>query len=363
MKNIVIVYTWNESPNAFGGIKTILESYRQHQEMFHAQGYNLFFFNYKPELVGRYGKLGHIIYGIKQKMRLKRYLKEADARVVHIHTSRDYLFMKDVLLARMIRKRFSLPVVITVHVGAAETVFSKTKRFKKWLTKLSNQYVNKLLFLSESIRMDFTSMGFENEKTGVLYNFHDLNPAPFVAEDDKSRHVLRLLYVGAMHREKGILDLLYAMKSLLEVDVHLDICGMVKDTGIKEEFEQLITELSDKVTMHGVVKGAEKTLLYEKSDVLVLPSYHEGMPMVILEALKTQCAIISTRVGAIPEILDDSNVYWVDVKCPNQISKAICYFYFDRSALYEMQNKNKHLSEMYSLENNVKVLCGIYNNL
>lgn len=363
MKKIVEIFTWNDSPNDFGGIKTILESYKQHLELFHEQGFDLDYFNYKPELVGKYGKIGHIIYGFKQRSALKRFMRKKDASAVHIHTSRDFLFLKDILLAKLIRKKYGIPVVITVHVGAAETVFSKTKIFQKRLTNLANKYVSKMLFLSESIRNDFLGMGFNKDRTGVLYNFHDLTPASTVVENLESGKKLHLLYVGAIHREKGILDLLNAMQQLKDEDVHLDICGVVKEAGVKEEFVKKLEELKGCVDMRGLVKGAEKTAFYEKSDVLILPSYHEGLPMVILEALKTSCAIISTKVGGTPELLDDNNALWVDIQSPEQIVESIKYFLYHRDALNEMKYQNGLLSEKYSLNNHIKNLCQFYKDI
>lgn len=363
MNKIVEIFTYNDSPNDFGGIKTILESYKQHLELFHEQGFELEFFNFKPELVGKYGKIGHVIYGLKQRRALKSFILKSDASAVHIHTSRDFLFLKDILLAKLIRKKYGIPVVITVHVGAAETVFSKTKIFQKWLTNLANKYVSKMLFLSESIRNEFLGMGFNKDRTGVLYNFHDLTPTSTVEDDVVKGSTLRLLYVGAIHREKGIMDLLNAMKCLKEEDVHLDICGIVKDASIKEEFETMVDDLQVCVTMHGLVTGAEKTKLYKKADVLVLPSYHEGLPMVILEALTTSCAIISTKVGGTPELLDDENACWVDTQSPGQIAEAIMHIHTDRDALNKMKERNRLLSERFSIESHINKICEIYSSI
>lgn len=363
MKKIVEIFTYNDSPNDFGGIKTILESYKQHPELFQEQGFDLDFFNYKPEIVGKYGKIGHIIYGFKQRSALKRFMRKKDVSVVHIHTSRDFLFLKDILLARLIRKKYGIPVVITVHVGAAETVFCKTKIIQNWLTNLANKYVDKMLFLSESIRNDFLGMGFNKDRTGVLYNFHDLTPTSTVEDDVVKGSTLRLLYVGAIHREKGIMDLLNAVKYLKEEDVHLDICGIVKDASIKEEFETMVDDLQACVTMHGLVTGAEKTKIYKKADVLILPSYHEGLPMVILEALTTNCAIISTKVGGIPELLDDDNACWVNTQSPRQLAEAIMHLNTDRSALNKMKERNKTLSEQFSIESHINKICEIYSSI
>lgn len=363
MKNVVVVYTWGISNNVFGGIKTILESYIKNQDLFLSLGYNPQYFNYKPELVGKYGKLGHMIYAIRQQRALSRYLMSVESSIVHIHTSRDFLFMKDIALARMIRKRFGIPVVITIHVGSIVTVFSKTKLFKGWLINLCNKYLNKFVFLTESIRAEFISEGLEDNKTTVLYNFHNLEPLLSKPNEDASRNTLKLIFVGAIHREKGILDLLQAIKMVHHLDIHLDICGTVKDSSILKEFEQTIKELGSVVSMRGLVRGIEKTLLFEQADVLVLPSYHEGMPMVVLEALSAKCAIISTRVGGTPEILDDTNAYWIDIQSPSQIAEAIGFFYNNRIALSKMKESNLLLSERFSIQSNIENLCDVYESV
>lgn len=363
MKNIIFVYTCKTSSNTFGGVKTVLDSYAQHKKEFESMGYNLNFFNYKPELVGRFGKLGHIIYGLQQYIALRRYLKGSVFYAVHIHTSRDYLFLKDIFLARMIKRCFNRPVLLTIHVGTFETVFCKTHWIQKKLIKLHNQYVDKTLFLSKSIQNEFIHVGFKNNKTNVLYNFHNLTPSNNSLLKDSKTDVLRLLFVGAIHREKGILDLLNGLKLLNNIPYHLDICGLIKDVGVKNEYERLTQELSDRVTVHGLVTGETKTNLYDQADILVLPSYHEGFPMVILEALRTSCAIISTRVGATPEILTEDNVYWVDIKSPQHIADAVSYLYSNPEALDVMKRNNYILADRYSLNNHIVRLCQLYSTV
>lgn len=362
MKEVLVVYTWNTDPNSFGGIKTIIESYIEKEGVFETNGYTLNYFNYKPELVGKYGPWGHVLYAIKQIIALKKYLKKTRFDIVHIHTSRDFLFFKDMFIARMVKRTFNIPVVITVHVGAAETVFKKIGLFKGLLTSLHNKYVNKTLFLSKSIQRDFVKQGFHENRTGVLYNFHNLVPVLTSSVTEKEKG-LRLIYVGAIHREKGILDLLTAINDIKDFPCHLDICGTLKDDGIKPIFERKIQQLRGYVTCHGMVRGEEKTRLYEKADLLILPSYHEGFPMVILEALQSKCAIISTQVGATPEILNEENAYWVAIKSPEQIKEAILFFYNNRGILEEMKENNYKMSNYYSLDNHIKQLCGIYNNV
>ena len=81
----------------------------------------------------------------------------------------------------------------------------------------------------------------------------------------------------------------------------------------------------------------------------------------ILEALAGGCAIISTKVGATPELLTDENALWVNVGDPDAIKEAILRLIEDRSALLAMQEKNYALGKNYNTEHHISTLCAYYN--
>lgn len=80
--------------------------------------------------------------------------------------------------------------------------------------------------------------------------------------------------------------------------------------------------LSDCVTFHGFVGGGQKISLLEKAHVFILPSWNEGLPIAILEAMSYGCAIISTPVGGIPEVVKENGVL-VHPGNKDEIAKAI----------------------------------------
>jgi glycosyltransferase involved in cell wall biosynthesis len=107
-----------------------------------------------------------------------------------------------------------------------------------------------------------------------------------------------------MHR-KGIFDLLHAAAQLptRSPPWQLTVAG----GGEIEECATLAHRLgiADRVAFAGWVDQARARVLLAEADLLVLPSYDEGLPLVILEALGMGTPVLCTPVGAIPEVLED----------------------------------------------------------
>lgn len=117
---------------------------------------------------------------------------------------------------------------------------------------------------------------------------------------------LRLIYLGYIYKEKGIFDLLDVIAENAD-----RWRGKLKLTvGGKWNEERLTSfiadnKLQDIVDFRGWVSGDEKLRLMDESHVLILPSYFEGLPMSILEAMSSGMPVISTPVGGIPEVVTD----------------------------------------------------------
>lgn len=139
---------------------------------------------------------------------------------------------------------------------------------------------------------------------------------------------LRLLYMGKFTSEKGIFDLIRALEPLADKYqgyLQLTVAG----SGDSEAVIALIDELKLDRTVRfmGYVESKDKDRLLRLSDVLVLPSYREGMPVGILEAGVYNMACIATSVGAIPDVIEHGvNGYLVDPGRPDQITEAIQYY-------------------------------------
>ena len=361
MKKVLLCSRMPHNNSYVGGVVSIIQSYLANKELFEKEGYQLEIFDYQPdEKWEKYSsKLKNIAYIFQQKKALSAKLKEERDLIINIHTSREFLFLKDILLAKMVKKKFNCPVVMTIHVGDINTVFNRIQKLQKYIISCINSYVDKVVFLSKKIEKQFIDAGLHRDKCEVLYNFHDMTPIC-------NNHILKktakihLIYVGAIHREKGILELLTALNNIKDIDFHLDLCGKLTDASIENEVNEFIEKLGEKVTLCGYVSGERKTALFNRADILLLPSYHEGMPLVILEGLSQGCALIATKVGATPEVLNSDNVIWTEIGNYRDIEAAIRKLYDSPSTLEKMQADNQALSSKYTLESNIAMLCKIF---
>lgn len=368
MRQLLLCFQQPKNGDYKGGVSTVITHYLQNAKSFETYGYLVSLYSYSlnerwRSIFSR--KTRVILSAIGQTRKTIKELKKNGSKdaIFHIHSSREFLFLKDVLLATLLRKKFpNLKINLTIHVGDIETVYNRIGFFRKKSVDLLNKVFNHVFFLDNEIREQFISEGLRAELSSVLYNFHTLesssNVAPYNSSDEKT---INLIFIGAIHKEKGVMELLDAVRNMDErVNYHLDICGIVTDPSIEDEFVNR-TDKNDRIAVHGYVVGREKQELIENADVLILPSYHEGMPLVILEALAGGCAIISTKVGASKEILvADQNVKWVDVGDSVSLKNAIEEFYFHRDYLQKMKMSNFRLREEYSIDKHIAKLCQAY---
>lgn len=346
-----------------GGIATVINGYLKSKEVFFDQGYFVDIFDYVNTKIDNIKptKISNVIYGFAQRKKMIKELKgNYEDIIIHIHTSCRYLFFKDVLLAKSIKKKYNIPVILSIHVGDISTVFDgMPEKIKKISFEILNQYVDKTIFLSPNMIKQFVSAGLKKNKAELLLNFHDIQMEMIINNHDE----LRILFVGAIKREKGIIELLQAIHDLPELKLHLDICGVLTDNNIAADFSKYTMELKDKINIHGYVRGKEKSELFKNSDVLILPSYHEGFPLVILEAMATANAVISTPVGTTPEVFDDENIIWIKVEDVESLKEAIKKLVNDNDLLKKMKLLNYSESKKYSKRLHIEKLCDIYDEV
>jgi glycosyltransferase involved in cell wall biosynthesis len=146
---------------------------------------------------------------------------------------------------------------------------------------------------------------------------------------------LRLGFLGWVERSKGIFDLLEAMAALRGRGrrVFLEVAGYGGGFAVAQKrVEEL--GIADAVRFSGWLSGPEKLRFLSECHVLVLPSYGEGLPNAMLEAMAAGRPVIATNVGGIPDVLAGSGagILHEPGDVPALVA-AIETYYEDRSIL------------------------------
>lgn len=128
----------------------------------------------------------------------------------------------------------------------------------------------------------------------------------------------RLLNVAALAEKKGHGYLLEALSRL--GGVHLDLVG---DGELRDELEARARELGVPVRFHGELPKERVARLMGEADLLVLPSTHETFGCVLIEAMACGLPSVATRVGGVPEVLDDTAGELVEPRDPAALAAAI----------------------------------------
>jgi len=219
-----------------------------------------------------------------------------------------------------------------------------------------------IILLSTNFKDEMVSLGFPSQNLKVLYNFH-----PYLDEktiDDFSNFKkLQLLFMGSIDNRKGILDLLEALVDI-NIEYELDVAGNFDSDEIEMKCKQIIDRNKLNVNFIGYVSGHEKDLLLKKAQILILPSYAEGFPMVIPEAMAYGCAILATSIAGIPEIvIEDKNGILFKPGDTKKIREGLEYLYNNKKVLIKYMSNSLAYSDKFNLPSYILNLSSIYENV
>lgn len=140
---------------------------------------------------------------------------------------------------------------------------------------------------------------------------------------------INILYTGRIEWEKGLRELVVAFSEIKFQNSHLNIVGWEKDSGkrVENELRNIAHDLGieENITFHGYKKvGNQLNEMYRMADIYVMPSYHEGFPRTIWEAMGNSLPVIATSVGAIPfELIDGRDALLINPRSTSEIKNSI----------------------------------------
>ena len=303
-----------------------------------------------------------------------RFLKELSwCDVVHVHFSSDNSFLRKSYFIKTAYRK-GKKILLHQHGGDFQTFYGSQLDDKGRLNvRRTLAMGNKMLVLTKGWK-DFFSQIVDENKIVVFPNGIKTSALPgnerTLDERDPSNTEMKVkkdydkvLFLGRICKDKGIDELLHAVKSVHEYypRVHLYIGGIFEDPSYKSKIE----DCKEFVTYLGWVSGEEKERYLDECGIFTLPSYFEGFGLVIIEAMLHKDAVVASNVGGIPEIIrHEENGLLIPAKDSKALEKEIFRIIKDEALRKRMgQNGRGTVLEKYSVEKNVEILEKIYESL
>lgn len=299
---------------------------------------------------------------------VKSEIKTFQPDILHVYTA-----TPDGVLGLLIRKEFSLPLVVSL-IGSDINVWPFRSKLIYRLTKQVISEADKVIAVSNALKKKAKEIASTQRPISVIYNGCDLKKFTFDKairfylrkKLDISKQSVVFIFVGNLLKTKGVFELLEAFYLLMKKlpDAYLIFIGDGKERKVLVKMATRIG-ISNKVIFVGRRPHDEIPHWLSMADALVLSSYSEGLPNVILEAMACQRAVISTRVGGILEtIIDGQTGILVEPKDSLSLMKAMEKVAFDKTLRLKMGNLGRKIViEKFTWNENTKKLTDIYKSI
>jgi glycosyltransferase involved in cell wall biosynthesis len=286
--------------------------------------------------------------------------------LTHIATAEGLSFAKHGVCV-MVARLFGSRVLLHPHCGFS-VLYSDQPGWWQWFVRRIIRMTNGIITLSS----EWNQLSAIMPSCPVYYlpNGIDLSVyRPIGLKRNmaaKRSHRLRVLYLGFMGKAKGSFDLVETAKrtSVRNIPLTYDLVGKDWTPGEVEELKTQIdhAKLQEIVRLHSPVFGVQKINFFREADIFIYPSYSEGMPIAVIEAMACGLPIIATRVGGLPDlVIDGTNGILVDAGCPDQLVNALEYMSSHSDLRFAMQKESfQRAFELFDIEKVVPRLLGIY---
>jgi glycosyltransferase involved in cell wall biosynthesis len=275
------------------------------------------------------------------------------ASIVHINSSLNLRAYWRDLAYLFVAKALGARVVYQVHGGELPQRFLARSRlftsFLRWTLGLPD-----LVVLLAQVELTAYREFIPAQRLALLPNAVDTRPFGWVPTVmSHPEDPLRLVYIGRVAREKGLYEALQAVRLAHElgVDTRLVIGGAGPEEGRLKRYAQALG-ISGRICFAGPVFGSDKVKLLSGSDVMLLPSYSEGLPYALLEAMAAGIPVIATPVGAIPDVVaDGTHGFLVPPRDGKALAEALAVLAGDRERLSWMSRAcRRRIRAAYSID-------------
>ena len=328
---------------------------------------NIVVFNHSPygDLINKLKLLNVSIHEVPTSKRtiMKRLwyllwlIRKINPDVIHSWTLHDNAY------AGVIGILLNIPSIGSVRGSLYGTGFSKISNLFKWSSIF---LVDNLLVNTLSIKYELIEKGVEEERISLIYNGIEINDNVISDRDDKK---IIICTIGNLRKNKNHETFLKTVRLVANKipNIHGWIIGQpVNDEPEQKIFlEKMICELS--LTKHVELLGfqSDTKKFLKKASIFLLPSWSEGHPNSILEAMSVGTPVIASNVGGISETIKNGlNGFILEPNDVRGFARKIIQLTDDEENKKSIiDNSLKILKRKYKIQNKVKELEKIYDSI
>jgi len=288
------------------------------------------------------GGHGYNLFGpFLDQWKFNKVLKE-DLSLVCLNPSLiNRSFFRDGLFAKQCIRQ-GKPFIVFFHGWEVDFEKQVDKKYKIFFQN-SFAKAKKIFVLSPDFKNKILDWGYEGEIIVETTNVDLELIKNFSMKDRKdvlnNIEPIKVLFLARLIIEKGIFELLDAMEVLLHRGHNLEL--IVAGDGVDFLLLKERVKNIKNIRVLGDVQGEEKIALFKESHVYVLPSYTEGLPISVLEAMLFGLPVISTKVGGLKYFIEEEKMgYLVDVKSVEGLVEKIELLIQDLEKMREISRYN-----------------------
>jgi len=305
---------------------------------------------------GKFISLRNLSNYLKQAILINKFIKVNNIDIIFLN-GKESFYLAPLLTAKV--KKIAVNHVVGI---SGSGIF-----LKKLLTAKSLDKVDKLIFVSQKAKLNFEEMFAQKYCNKITVIKNGINGHTIEKKSNSSfrseSNTVNLMIIGRLQNIKGHKELIDVFYELLKKykNIKLIIAGEGEE---KERIQHQVERfnISDKVDLKGYIPVEDVIC---ESDIVILPSYTESFPLVLLEAMAAGKAIISTLVGGVPEIIEDGkNGFLIEPINKKQLYDKLEILIIDKELREKMgQNGYALYKEKYTAEIFVKKTISVIDDL
>ena len=347
MKSAVILCT------TVGGMAEVVRNLRE-TELFSA-------FRTRVIITHDGGGMGRrIVFFLKALTELTRLLAASKVALVHVQmAARGSCWRKSVFL--LLAQLFGVPTLLHLHSEYRDFYEKECGPVRRRFIRYVLQHASTVIVLSDRLHA-YIATTAPAARLVTIHNFVNLKRLSEAERVCVPRSSNTILFIGLISQRKGIYDLVRALPEVIKAvpEARLVAAGPGEIDAVRRCARE--GGVADAVFLPGWVSGFDKLRLLEEAALYVLPSYTEGMPLSILEAMSVALPVIATPVGGIPDVLrDGEDGYLIAPGSLGELSRRIIELLNNRALRERMgENARRRLHSKFSPDSAVPALIALY---